>query len=79
MGHKGEVCRGRNNVGSGVKVELISHYKIPGTIKGQLCGPGAYRVILVHLDAVACDERGFAGGVHQQQETIGHPEGQSGH
>lgn len=37
-----------------------------------------YRVILVHLDAVASDEGRFPRGVHQQQQSVGQPEGQSG-
>lgn len=37
-----------------------------------------YRVVLVRLDAVASDEGGFTGGVHQEQQSVGYPEGQSG-
>lgn len=37
-----------------------------------------YRVVLVHLDAVASDEGGFTGGVHQQQQSVQPPERKSG-
>lgn len=37
-----------------------------------------HRVILAHLDAVASDEGGFTGGVHQRQQSIGPPEHQRG-